>query len=450
MRKDTPAQQSGVDQDNGRTERHSSQPEAPPPPYESVVMNSEVLDTREAPGQSSQVPAAAPGALEITVIDPVKQGDSVGAYVSYKVCTKTNLQHYKARQSEVIRRFRDFAWLHDRLAEQNRGIIIPPLPEKNVVQKYQMTTEFIEQRRRALAVFINRVASHPVLQPSEALRAFLEASEEDFALEVSRAAHEAAGGGAKKKLASTLQLFRDLGTSTANLMSGRSPDEEEDPEYLKVREYMVALEGHLGEAHRQAQRLLKRQADLGGAFSEFGVAMQALGALEQGHLATSFAGLGDKAAVVASTSQKQAEELGGTFEAPLRESVRAIKAVQAVVADRGAALATVQQARADVDAKRGKLARLRGVAGIKEDKVAEAERELLEATNRTEAAKKVYETIIHRMSQELSRFQKERALETSHILHSFAVAQAQLASDHARLWRSLLQDSSAPNGVAKH
>lgn len=37
------AQQSGVDQDNGRTERHSSQPEAPPPPYESVVMNSEVL-----------------------------------------------------------------------------------------------------------------------------------------------------------------------------------------------------------------------------------------------------------------------------------------------------------------------------------------------------------------------------------------------------------------------
>lgn len=34
---------------------------------------------------------------------------------------------------------------------------MPPLPEKNVVQKYQMTTEFIEQRRRALAVFINRV-----------------------------------------------------------------------------------------------------------------------------------------------------------------------------------------------------------------------------------------------------------------------------------------------------
>jgi len=39
------------------------------------------------------------------------------------------------------------------------GIIIPPLPEKNVVQKYQMTSEFIEQRRQALQVYVNRVVS---------------------------------------------------------------------------------------------------------------------------------------------------------------------------------------------------------------------------------------------------------------------------------------------------
>ena len=37
------------------------------------------------------------------------------------------------------------------------GIIVPALPEKNVVQKYQMTTEFIEIRRRALAVYLNKV-----------------------------------------------------------------------------------------------------------------------------------------------------------------------------------------------------------------------------------------------------------------------------------------------------
>ena len=42
------------------------------------------------------------------------------------------------------------------------------------------------------------------------------------------------GGGAKKTLASTLQLFKDLSHSTANLMSGKHDDEEEDPDYIKV------------------------------------------------------------------------------------------------------------------------------------------------------------------------------------------------------------------------
>ena len=65
----------------------------------------------------------------------------------------------------------------------------------------------------------------------------------------------------------------------------------------------MVLEGHLAEAHRQATRLLKRQSDLGVAVAEFGAAMAALGALEDGHLATAFTSLGDKAAAAASTSQ---------------------------------------------------------------------------------------------------------------------------------------------------
>lgn len=33
-----------------------------------------------------------------------------------------------------------------------RGVIVPPLPEKNAVQKFTMGTDFIEDRRRALQV----------------------------------------------------------------------------------------------------------------------------------------------------------------------------------------------------------------------------------------------------------------------------------------------------------
>lgn len=46
------------------------------------------------------------------------------------------------------------------------GIIVPALPEKNVVQKYQMTTEFIEVRRRALSVYLNKVVRARYYLPS--------------------------------------------------------------------------------------------------------------------------------------------------------------------------------------------------------------------------------------------------------------------------------------------
>ncbi len=88
-------------------------------------------------------------------------------------------------------------------------------------------------------------ASHPALTHSKDLQHFLEASEEDWSIEVARANHEAAGGGnsAKRKLANTLQMFRDLGHSTKELIAGKSADEDEDSEYLKARPRWPPLHG---------------------------------------------------------------------------------------------------------------------------------------------------------------------------------------------------------------
>lgn len=95
---------------------------------------------------------AQPSSFAIQVRDPIKHGEStisvslslfpserltcqmsaagaltvlmcriVQAYVSYKVCTKTSMHQYRQRQTEVLRRFKDFAWLREQLQEQNRG-----------------------------------------------------------------------------------------------------------------------------------------------------------------------------------------------------------------------------------------------------------------------------------------------------------------------------------------
>lgn len=45
----------------------------------------------------------------------------------------------------------------------------------------------------------------------------------------------------------------------------------------QMRDYIASLETHVGEAHRQATRLVKRQAVLGSSLNEFGRSMVALG-----------------------------------------------------------------------------------------------------------------------------------------------------------------------------
>ena len=46
------------------------------------------------------------------------------------------------------------------------------------LEKFRFSKEFIELRRQALDLFVNRIASHPELKQSEDLRTFLQADEE--------------------------------------------------------------------------------------------------------------------------------------------------------------------------------------------------------------------------------------------------------------------------------
>lgn len=120
-----------------------------------------------------------------------------------------------------------------------------------------------------------------------------QATEDVWAMEVARMNQES--GGAKKKIHNTMKFFKDLQHTATNLMSGKSDDEEEDPDYLKVREYMTHLESHLIEAHRQAARLIRKQGELGVAVGEFGQAAEKLGKFEEGSLQEAFMHLGSHA-----------------------------------------------------------------------------------------------------------------------------------------------------------
>lgn len=73
--------------------------------------------------------------LDITITDSQKIGDGMGAYVAYRVATRTNMPLFKKKNFSVMRRFSDFLGLHDKLTEKylRYGRIIPPAPEKSVI-----------------------------------------------------------------------------------------------------------------------------------------------------------------------------------------------------------------------------------------------------------------------------------------------------------------------------
>ena len=67
----------------------------------------------------------------------------------------------------VWRRFREFVALDTTLVEKFRGYIVPPRPEKNVVEAQRMKGSFIQERRLALEKYLNKLAVHPDIKNCE-------------------------------------------------------------------------------------------------------------------------------------------------------------------------------------------------------------------------------------------------------------------------------------------
>ncbi|XP_052173209.1 sorting nexin 1 [Diospyros lotus] len=384
-------------------------------------------------GSSSQSPRSPPSQpfLSVSVTDPAKMGNGVQAYISYKVITKTNLPEYQGPEKIVIRRYSDFVWLRDRLFDKYKGIFIPPLPEKSTVEKFRFSAEFIEMRRQALDVFVNRIASHHELQQSEDLRMFLQADEQT--MERARS-HEI--GIFKKKPADLMQIFKDVQSKVSDVVLGKEkPVEESGPEYEKMKHYVFELEDHLAEAQKHAYRLVKRHRELGQSLSDFGKAIKLLGACEGNALGKVFSELGAKSEILSIKLQKEAHNLLMNFEEPLKDYVRAVQSIKATIAERANAFKQQCELAETVKLKEIDLNKLRLT---RSEKLPEAERDYEVLKADSEEATRRFETIVRRMNEEIVRFQEQKTVDMGLAFHEFAKGQARLANGVADAWRSVL------------
>lgn len=384
-----------------------------------------------SPSQSPRSPTPSQSFLSVTVTDPVKLGNGVQSYISYRVITKTSLPEFQGQEKIVIRRYSDFVWLRDRLAEKYKGIFIPPLPEKSAVEKFRFSAEFIEMRRQALDIFINRIASHPELRQSMDLRIFLQEDEE----RMDRARSQETGL-FKKKPADFMQLFKDMQLKVTDVVMGKEkPVEESNPEYEKLKHYIFELEDHLAEAQKQAFRLVKKHRELGQSLLEFGKAIKLLGTCEGNSLGKAFSELGSKAELLSIKLDKEAYNLLMNFEEPLKDYVRAVQSIKATMVDRANAF---KQQFDLVEATKLKEINLDKLILIRSEKAAEAEIEYKELKAESEEAAQRYEHIVKLMSEEIVRFQEQKTADMGLAFHEFAKGQERLAKDIADAWRSLL------------
>ncbi|PWZ33754.1 Sorting nexin 1 [Zea mays] len=330
------------------------------------------LSQERSSSQSQRSAAAGAPFLSISVTDPVKMGTGVQSYISYRVITKTNLPEFEGPEKIVIRRYSDFEWLHDRLAERYKGIFIPPLPEKNAVEKFRFSKEFIELRRQALDLFVNRIASHPELKQSDVLRTFLQADEE--IMDRARSYET----GIFKKPADFIQMFKDVQSKVSDVVLGKEkPVEESTPEYEKLKNYIFELENHLAEAQKQAYRLVKRHRELGQSLADFGKAIKHLGACEGDLMEKVFSEVGSKSEMLSIKLQREADNLLFNFEEPLKDYVRAVQSIKATMLDRANAF----RQHFDLDQERKyKELNLEKLKFMNPEKYAEAESEFREAS----------------------------------------------------------------------
>jgi len=80
----------------------------------------------------------------------------------------------RSDEKEISRRYSDFEWLVSQLLNKYPGCIIPPLPEKNPLTNINQENEvFLQNRKRGLLRFLEKMIQHPDLRYAPDFISFL-------------------------------------------------------------------------------------------------------------------------------------------------------------------------------------------------------------------------------------------------------------------------------------
>jgi sorting nexin-1/2 len=400
--------------------------------------------------------------LEISVSDPVKQGEGLNAFVSYKIHTKVWGDAARAQfdfdQFTVVRRFSDFVWLREQLEIQFPGIIIPPLPEKMMLGRF--SDEYVDYRRRALEKFLRRIAAHSMLRESGYFKTFLE--DEVCARVTGTGApggnnvgesafdmfRQTAGGAIGAPTAGFWEWVSESSQNLTNAITGSSrvtlrERTPEDDRFEEAKRYIEGFEPHIQNVHKNAAELAGRCRDSAKGLFEFGLAFTLLGQAEQGVLGNALCQLGHCADRLSVLSAEQAEKEQLFFVEPTKDYTRLVAAAKHALNVRTQKKNAYEAALGEVVAKRAAKARLTNqpiTSARDTERIAMADQEIARAEAKAEGAKEEFDLVTRRVLIEIERFKREKLQDFRSMIMDFVTAQIEHNQRVEDAWRSVLPE----------
>mmetsp|Transcript_22651 Transcript_22651/g.31533 ORF Transcript_22651/g.31533 Transcript_22651/m.31533 type:complete len:429 (+) Transcript_22651:73-1359(+) len=281
-----------------------------------------------------------------------KVGESLtNTFVKYTIEVKTKASTYQNQEFTVVRRYSDFAWLREQLQEHYPGYLIPPLPEKQLFNRFN--PEFMEFRKKELEKFLQRVTSHHVLCTSPQLQQFFEFPTDGQAplkSTIKKDQQQSATG-------ANSGILSFFGNSIENISSGFSDKSDPDQWFDAKKNYVNGLENQLTALEKVVNNLLKKRKEYGQAIKEFGLCTSLVASAEADHdslTSGAFDRLSDMAAVLASLESQRADEEALYFEEPIKDYIRMLGAVKEMLQVRTDKLTHFQSLSKQLEQKKDK------------------------------------------------------------------------------------------------
>jgi sorting nexin-1/2 len=351
--------------------------------------------------------------------------------------TSASLQtsHSGFSQSEftVTRRYSDFESLRSRLASKFRGIIVPPVPEKATINRFQK--EFVTYRRKELERFLKRVVSNKAFVDTEDVKSFFDPNIKD--LKAAPTATTAPSGDAKDEKKGGFSGFMSfISDKVTTVQAAIGKAEEVDPWFEQQKVYMQSLENSLHQLLNRSGIVTKKGRELNQAWTDFAASSAALAQVEADHdkiLNIFYSKLTEVANQISALEKELAENEVEYFEDSMRDYIRIISSAKDVLSNRTHDLFLYQSATKNREARADKLEKSRGTP--KESQFAD---ELRDSEGKEKQARDAFDSITSSATEELKVFAQHKNRELGQSVRRFVQANMNHHLRVVDLWKELL------------